>query len=78
MHAPEFDYIKGEYILKLLLMQQSYRGFWKRILEWSEKKEIVVLEQKIHMEVGLSYKGDGMMQLKKTQVLDPKTDQLSL
>ena len=78
MHTPQFDYIKGEYILKLLLMQQSYRGFWTRILVRGKKKEKAVLEQKVHMDVGLSYKGDGMMQFKKTQVLDPKTDELSL
>lgn len=53
MHTPQFDYIKGEYILKLLLMQQSYRGFWTRILVRGKKKEKAVLEQKVHMDVGL-------------------------
>ena len=63
MHAPEFDYIRGEYKLKLLIMQQNCHGFWTRFLskftERNGRKEITVLEQKVHTIVGLSYMGDG-------------------
>lgn len=82
MHSPEFDFIKGEYILKLFIKKQSYRSFWRgyisRFRKGDKEKEIRVLEQKVNVKVGLSYKGDGRMQFKKIQVLDPTKDELEL
>jgi len=81
MRSPEFDFINGEYILRLFITKQRYQGFLEgflsRFRDIDTKKEKLVLEQKIHVKIGLSYKGDGQMQFKQTQIVDPKTDELS-